>query len=213
MTVVEDVKGYMHDLDQSNVNLTAIRTKANEIGKNQDMADYLWTHGGIKSRLLSLLILELKAIDTTSLARMIEDIERADESDQRQLSDWLVANVVMKKSALKKEASTWLAQPSVIKQRVFWSLQARTIKAENSELNRQLMGAIEQRIAGAPPMIQEHMNWCAAQIGIADETLRQRCIQLGERLGLYKNYPVSKGCTSPYLPIWIESVVGKRNAQ
>jgi 3-methyladenine DNA glycosylase AlkD len=211
MTVVEDAKRYIHHLEQSNANLTAIRTLANNIGKNQELADYLWMQGGTKSRLLALLVLELKAVDTTYLATMITDIERAAEPDQRQLSDWLVANVIMKKSALKKEASTWLAETSTIKQRVFWSLQARTLKAEHIELNRRLLEAIEQHIAAAPAMVQEHMNWCAAQIGIADETLRQQCIRLGERLGLYKDYPVSKGCTSPYLPIWIESVVGKRN--
>jgi 3-methyladenine DNA glycosylase AlkD len=65
-------------------------------------------------------------------------------------------------------------------------------------------------MAGADEMVQEPMNWCAAQIGIEDEGLRGRCIELGERLGLYKDYPVSKGCTSPYLPIWIGSVVGKK---
>jgi len=72
------------------------------------------------------------------------------------------------------------------------------------------LAAVEKHMADAPAMVQEHMNWCAAQIGIADESLRARCIRLGETLGLYKDYPVSKGCTSPYLPIWIESVVGKQ---
>jgi hypothetical protein len=57
---------------------------------------------------------------------------------------------------------------------------------------------------------RDRLHWCAAQIGIEDEDLRGRCIQLGERLALYKDYPVSKGCTSPYLPIWIGSVVGKK---
>jgi 3-methyladenine DNA glycosylase AlkD len=211
MTIVEDAKRHIHHLEHSNANLTAIRTMANEIGKSQELAEYLWMPGGTKSRLLALLVLELKAVDTTYLATMIKDIERATEPDQRQLSDWLVANVIMKKSALKKEASKWLAETSTIKQRVFWSVQARTLKAENTELNRQLLEAIEKYIAAAPDMVQEHMNWCAAQIGIADETLRQHCIRLGERLGLYKDFPVSKGCTSPYLPIWIVSVVGKRN--
>lgn len=54
------------------------------------------------------------------------------------------------------------------------------------------------------------MNWCAAQIGIADERLRGRCIALGERLGLYRDYPVSRGCTSPLLPLWIGGVVGEQ---
>src|SRR5438874_10109797 len=102
MTVVEDATRHMHHLEQSNANLTAIRTLANAIGKNQELAAYLGMHGGTKSRLLALLILDLKVIDTTSLAAMITDIERAEKPDQRQLSDWLVASVIMKKSALKK---------------------------------------------------------------------------------------------------------------
>ena len=99
MIVVEDAKRRIHHLERSNANLTAIRTMANEIGKSQELAAYLWMHGGTKSRLLALLVLELKVIDTTYLATLITDIERAEENDQRQLSDWLVANVIMKKGA------------------------------------------------------------------------------------------------------------------
>jgi 3-methyladenine DNA glycosylase AlkD len=209
MGVVQDANKRIQQLEHSNANLTMIRAIANEIGKSQEMAELLWSHGGTKPRLLALLILELKAIDATYLENMVKDIASAEEHDQRQLADWLVANVIMKKSALKREASSWLSETSAIKQRVFWSLQARTLKAENTELNRQLLEALEQHMAGAPGMVQEHMNWCAAQIGIEDASLRQQCIRLGERLGLYKDYPVSKGCTSPYLPIWIETMVGR----
>ena len=155
-------------------------------------------------------MLDLKAINTHSIAIMIADIEAAEQQDQRQLCDWMIANVIMKKSALKHEAMQWRSAQSIIKQRVFWSVQARTIKAEHQELNTHLLEALETRMAGAEEMVQEMMNWCAAQIGIEDEVLRGRCIQLGERLALYKDYPVSKGCTSPYLPIWIESAVGKK---
>lgn len=116
----------------------------------------------------------------------------------------------MKKSALKKEAMRWRSAPSRIKQHIFWPVRARTIKAENQALNAGLLNALEVGMAGADAMVQETMNWCAAQIGVADESLRGRCAHLGERLDLNKDYPVSKGCTSPYLPIWIEGVVGKK---
>jgi len=53
----------------------------------------------------------------------------------------------------------------------------------------------------------------AFDLQIADERLRSRCIALGELLGLYRDYPVSRGCTSPFLPIWIESVVGKERSR
>lgn len=87
---------------------------------------------------------------------------------------------------------------------------SRHSEQEDRAHHTHLLEALEQSMADADAMVQEPMNWCAAQIGIADAGLRGWCIQLGERLRLYKDYPVSKGCTSPYLPIWIESVVGKQ---
>jgi 3-methyladenine DNA glycosylase AlkD len=84
-------------------------------------------------------------------------------------------------------------------------------QADDHDLNQELLGFLEQhRAHEEEEMIQKTMNWCAAQIGIADDKLRSRCVRLGETLGLYKDYPASKGCTSLYLPIWIESVVGKK---
>ena len=117
--------------------------------------------------------------------------------------------MIVKKSSLKRPALQWRTEPSILKQRVFWSVQALTVKGEQQEPHTQLLQALETGMAGTDARVQEVMNWCAAQIGIADAGLRERCIQLGGKLGLYKDYPVSKGCTSPYLPILIESVVGK----
>jgi 3-methyladenine DNA glycosylase AlkD len=101
-------------------------------------------------------------------------------------------------------------RPAPIRQHVFWSVQARSVRAENHALNEELLELLERELPSATGPLQWNMNWCAAQIGIADERLRSRCIALGERLGLYRDYPVSKGCTSPFLPIWIGSVVGRR---
>ncbi|HEY0602576.1 MAG TPA: DNA alkylation repair protein [Herpetosiphonaceae bacterium] len=213
MNSLEDAQQLIDTLNSTKPNLTQIRAIAKEYGKNQETADELWKQGGTSARLLALLILELKAINTRSVESMIADIESAPPQDQRQLSDWLIANVIMKKSALKNEAMRWRAEPSIIKQRIFWSVQARTIKAEHQELNTQLLESLETSMAGADAMVQEPMNWCAAQIGIEDANLRGRCIQLGERLGLYKDYPVSKGCTSPYLPIWIEAMVARKEIE
>jgi 3-methyladenine DNA glycosylase AlkD len=161
--------------------------------------------------MLSLLILEIKAVDVPYIEMLISDIEAvAEAKDQSQLLDWMIANVIMKKAPLKNETAKWRDDPSTIRQRVFWSVQARSVRAENHELNEQLLEHIEQELPAATEKVQWNMNWCAAQIGIADERLRSRCIALGERLGLYRDYPVSKGCTSPFLPIWIGSVVAKR---
>ena len=40
--------------------------------------------------------------------------------------------------------------------------------------------------------------------------LRKRAIAIGEKLGVYRDYPVSKGCTSPFAPIWIDYMVSRQ---
>jgi 3-methyladenine DNA glycosylase AlkD len=210
VNAIEQAQQLVDQLHRTQPNLTQLRAIAKEYGKHQETADALWKQGGTSARLLALLMMDLKAINPGSIEILIADIAAVDPQDQRQICDWLIANVIMKKSALKQAAMRWRVESSIIKQRIFWSVQARTITADDRERNTHLLEALEQSMAAAAAMVQEPMNWCAAQIGITDATLRGRCIHLGERLELYKDYPVSKGCTSPYLPIWIESVVGKQ---
>jgi 3-methyladenine DNA glycosylase AlkD len=62
----------------------------------------------------------------------------------------------------------------------------------------------------APKEIQWTMNSTLAQIGIYFPKLRKRAIDIGERLGIYRDYPVSKGCTSPFAPIWINEMVKRQ---
>jgi hypothetical protein len=42
-----------------------------------------------------------------------------------------------------------------------------------------------------------------------NETLKQ-LKAIGEMLGIYRDYPVSKGCTSPFAPIWIDYMVSRQ---
>jgi hypothetical protein len=39
---------------------------------------------------------------------------------------------------------------------------------------------------------------------------RLSAMAIGEALGLYRDYPVAKGCTSPFAPIWINEVVRRQ---
>jgi 3-methyladenine DNA glycosylase AlkD len=54
------------------------------------------------------------------------------------------------------------------------------------------------------------MNSCLAAIGIHFAKHRKRAIGIGEKLGVYRDYPVPKGCTSPFAPIWIDYMVRRQ---
>jgi 3-methyladenine DNA glycosylase AlkD len=210
MTSPAEATNVLERLDRTKPNNTEIRALAKQLGKSSELAADLWMRGGFSARMLSLLILDLKTVDVAYVDMLLADIEATDGREQSQLLDWMIANVIMKKAPLKAETEKWRSARSTLRQRVFWSVQARSIRGGNQAANEKLLENIEQELATADEKVQWNMNWCAAQIGIADERLRNRCIALGERLGLYRDYPVSKGCTSPFLPVWIGSVVGKK---
>jgi len=55
------------------------------------------------------------------------------------------------------------------------------------------------------------MNNTLATIGIHFPKHRKRAIAIGETLGIYRDYPVSKGCASPFVPIWINFMVSRQS--
>jgi len=54
------------------------------------------------------------------------------------------------------------------------------------------------------------MNHALCEIGIRYPQFTERCITLGETLGVYRDLKVSKGCTSAYAPNWIAAGKKKR---
>ena len=54
------------------------------------------------------------------------------------------------------------------------------------------------------------MNFCLAEIGINFPEHRDRAIAIGEMRCAFRDYPVSKGCTSPCAPIWIAAMVARK---
>ena len=102
------------------------------------------------------------------------------------------------------DADPWAA-------RAAWNLTAEHIGkgAEGVDLPA-LLERIESELANAPAPTQWTMHNCLAGIGIHFPEYRQRALAIGERLGVYRDYPVSKGCTSPFAPVWIAEMVMRK---
>ena len=73
-----------------------------------------------------------------------------------------------------------------------------------------LLDRIEKEMPKAMPEVQWTMNNTLAAIGIHDSKLRKRAIAIGEKIGLYRDWPVSKGCTLPYVPVWVDAMVKRQ---
>ncbi|HYW09186.1 MAG TPA: hypothetical protein VE913_19660 [Longimicrobium sp.] len=77
----------MERLDTTRPNNTRTRAIAKEEGKNPEFAAHPWNNGGFSSRMLSLLILEIKKVDVANVEMMIAGIEAAGGREQSQLPD------------------------------------------------------------------------------------------------------------------------------
>ena len=95
--------------------------------------------------------------------------------------------------------------------RAGWRLTADRVEENPDGLDLPaLLDRIESEMGSAAPEVQWTMNSTLAQIGIHFPKLRKRAISIGESLGIYRDYPVSKGCTSPFAPIWIKAMVSRQ---
>lgn len=129
-----------------------------------------------------------------------------------QVADWLNAYVVKEHPAKEDLRKKWMQSNDRWAARAGWSLTSGRIARDPDGLDLQsLLDRIESEMAGAAKEVQWTMNTALAQIGINFPNYRKRAIAIGEKLGIYKDYPVSKGCTSPFAPIWIEEMVRRQS--
>lgn len=191
--------------NQFGVKLGDLRLLAKKIKTNPELAAGLWHTGNLDAMLLATLLMRPKAIPAVDLDGMVRSVTSS------QLADWL-ANFVVKlhpeKESLRQK---WMASSDVMSSRAGWSLTVeRVIKSPDGLDLVALLDRIESEMAGAPALAQWTMNYCLAEIGIHFSEHRERALAIGEKLGVYRDYPTSKGCTSPFAPIWITEMVSRQ---
>jgi 3-methyladenine DNA glycosylase AlkD len=105
----------------------------------------------------------------------------------------------------------WMKSKNIWAARSGWSLTAGRVvrEPEGIDLDK-LLDRIESEMPKVPREVQWTMNTTLAQIGINHPKLRKRALEMGEKIGAFRDYPVSKGCTSPFAPIWINEMVKRQ---
>ena len=191
--------------DDHAVNLTSLRAVAKRVRKNHPLALELWATGDSAARLLALLICRPKEFSASELDAMIRDART------RKVHDWLVGYVVMKGPHAEELRVAWLADSDPVVASAGWALTADRVvkKPEGLDLPG-LLDQIEAEMAGAHERLQWQMNATLAQIGIENPDLRPRALEIGERLGVLRDYPTPPNCTSPFAPSWIAEMVRRK---
>lgn len=193
--------------NQFGVSRGDLRVLAKKLKTNHALAKELWETGNLDAQFLATLLIKPAALSADELEGMVRSVT------YMWVADWLYSYVVKEhaeKEALRKKWMTskdrWLA-------RAGWQLTAGRVAKSPEGLDLPgLLDRIEKEMGSAPPEVQWTMNMCLAEIGINQAKLRKRALAIGEKLGIYRDYPCSKGCTSPFAPIWINEMVKRKAA-
>jgi len=182
-----------------------IRKLAAKIKSDHELGLALWKTGNVDARLLATLILKPKSLSADELDRMVRSVDFVG------VADWLSANVVKAHPEKEMLRERWLVADDPWAARAGWSLTNERITKSPKGLDPSaLLGRIESEMPEAAPEAQWTMNFCLAAIGIHFPQHRKRAIAIGEKLGMYRDYPTPKGCTSPFAPIWIGEMVRRQ---
>ena len=191
--------------NQFGLKMGDIRTLAKKIKTDHSLALELWDTENIDARFLAILIIDAKKLSHDELNRMV----RSEKFTH--VADWLYSYVIKLYPDTESFRTDWMNSKDVMAARAGWSLTSGCV-VRNPDLIDfpAILDRIESEMPKAAPEVQWTMNSTLANIGIHYPEYRDRALAIGERLGIYRDYPVSKGCTSPFAPIWINEMVRRK---
>jgi 3-methyladenine DNA glycosylase AlkD len=191
--------------NQFGVKLGDIRGVAGKIKANHELARELWETSNVDAQLLATLIVKPKLLSGDELDKMTRSTTCA------QVADWLNAYVVAPHPAKDVLREKWMRATDRWAARAGWQLTASAVNKGADDLDLDaLLDRIEKEMPKAKPEVQWTMNNTLGAIGIKHASHRRRAIAIGEKIGLYRDWPVSKGCTPPYVPVWVEAMVKRK---
>lgn len=201
--------------NQFGVKLGDLRTLAKKIKTDHELALALWETGNVEAQLLATLVIEPKTLSAKDLDRLTRS------TTCPQVADWLSAYVVANHPEKDSLREKWMKSKERWSARAGWNLTASRInkgsvnkgavnKGDDALDLSELLDRIEKEMPKSAPEVQWTMNNTLAAIGIHHPKLRKRAVAIGEKIGLYRDWPVSKGCTPPYVPVWVEAMVKRQ---
>ena len=194
--------------EQFGVKLGELRTIAKSIKLNTAFGLELWATGYLEARLIAILVMKPKELSVEQLKMMVQT------ATYGHLADWVNSYLVKQhpeKEALRiawldvdAHAEPWLA-------RTAWSLTTERVSKSPDGLDiAGVLKRIDNELASAPEPARWTMNFCLGELGINHAEFRDEAIAIGERVGAYRDYPTSKGCISPFVPLWVAAIVERQ---
>lgn len=191
--------------NQFGVMLGDVRKVAKKLEPSRELAFELWETGNLEAQLVATLLMKPKELSADELDRLTRSTTCA------QVADWLNSYVVAQHPDKDTLRDKWMKSKERWTLRAGWNLTASRItkSADGLDLDA-LFARIKKELPKAAPEVQWTMNMALGNLGIHHPEFRARVLAFGEKLGLYKDWPVSKGCIPPYVPVWVAAMVQRK---
>lgn len=186
--------------------LGELRKLAKQLGANHELALELWQSENTDAQWLACMMLDAKKLTLDEVRNMVAQLTYSDMIDK------FIGEVVCHHKDANILAEEWWTSSKDNLGQAGWKLIVYKVShnnLKNDELEK-LLATIEAELKTSPPGKQWAMNHALCEIGISYPQFTERCITLGETLGVYQDLKVSKGCTSAYAPSWIAVGIRKR---
>jgi len=191
--------------NQFGVKLGDLRALAKKIKTDHELALKLWDTGNVEAQLLATLIVKPKSLSADEIDQWTRSTTCA------QVADWLNSYVVAEHPEKESLREKWMKSKDRWAARAGWHFTASRVNNGAAGIDLvKLLDRIEKELPKAQPEVQWTMNNTLAAIGIHDAKLRKRAIAIGEKIGLYRDWPTAKGCTPPYVPVWVDFMVKRK---
>lgn len=173
-----------------------------------DLFAPLWQTGVLEAQYLAIQIAKNKPDQLT-----LEDLENClDEQVSVNVLDKLASIILSKRKDSKDWEETLLAKDESIFNRLGWFLRAKYFagKTVSNQEIEETLDHIRQHLQTADPLIQWTMNQCLVEIAVAYPDYLEQGLAIGQKLAVYSDMKVPKGCTSAYAPDWIEALLRRK---
>lgn len=188
--------------NQFGVTTGDIRKLAAKIKANSALAEELWKSGNVDAMMLATLLMKPKELTLADLDRLVASVSYS------HVADYFSTNVVKLHADREALRERWMDSDNDWKVRLGWSLTTQRVNKDPEGLDVSgLLDRLEAEMGKAPEERQWAMDFCLIDIGVKFPEHRDRAITIGEKLGVFRDYPVSKGCVSPFAPIAIPEMV------
>ncbi len=191
--------------NQFGVKLGDIRPIAKKIKTDHELALKLWETGNVEAQLLATLIIKPKSLSANEL----DALTRSTTCAGGRLAERVCRRTTSRQGSAAREVDDGegpLGRPRGLELHRQPREQGKCCRPRPAGATRSHRERDAEGAARGPVDHEQHTG----AIGIHHPQHRKRAIAIGEKIGLYRDWPVSKGCTPPYVPVWVDEMVKRQ---